>query len=215
MPRGIAGDGDQYRMSHARGSSVARGLGRAALLMLLFCFAFAASSARVRADEFGAFGPEGARMREQLWILPSGEAGRPMRATVFRPQDDPVNPGKRRPTRDHQSRNRRGDAALGVDACLLLAVAVVRRSRVHRRAAAAPRSRGDGRALVGIDRDAASIPITLHREWSRRTISPPPSTYGRRSRSLRPTASSSSAFRQAAGRRLRSLRVTCRRSKPW
>ena len=56
-------------------------------------------------------------------------------------------------TRHHQSRNRRGDAALGVDAGLLLAVAVVRRSRVHRRAAAASRSRGDGRATFGIDRD--------------------------------------------------------------
>lgn len=36
---------------------------------------------------FGPFGPEGARMREQLWILPSGDPNAKLRATVFRPQD--------------------------------------------------------------------------------------------------------------------------------
>lgn len=36
---------------------------------------------------YGSFGPEGARMREQLWILPSGEPDRVLRATVFRPDD--------------------------------------------------------------------------------------------------------------------------------
>lgn len=36
---------------------------------------------------FGAFGPEGPRMREQLWVLPSGEPGHALRATVFRPDD--------------------------------------------------------------------------------------------------------------------------------
>lgn len=34
---------------------------------------------------YGPYGPEGARMREQLWILPSGDPARPMRATVFQP----------------------------------------------------------------------------------------------------------------------------------
>lgn len=35
---------------------------------------------------YGPFGPEGQRMREQLWLLPSGEPGVALRATVFRPQ---------------------------------------------------------------------------------------------------------------------------------
>ena len=37
------------------------------------------------ADRFGPFGPEAPRMREQLWILPSGDPNRDLRATVFRP----------------------------------------------------------------------------------------------------------------------------------
>lgn len=42
---------------------------------------------------FGAFGPEGARMREQLWLVPSGDPHIAMRATMFRPRgasDDDV-----------------------------------------------------------------------------------------------------------------------------
>lgn len=35
----------------------------------------------------GPFGPEGPRMREQFWMVPSGEAGRYLRATVFRPEE--------------------------------------------------------------------------------------------------------------------------------
>jgi len=86
-------------MSDARGILLARGMGRATLLMLLSSFAFVTSSLGSRAAErdFGAFGPEGARMREQLWILPSGEAGRPMRATVFRPDSDATTSSKRLP----------------------------------------------------------------------------------------------------------------------
>ena len=38
---------------------------------------------------YGPFGPEGPRMREQLWVLPSGEDGHALRATVFRPHDAP------------------------------------------------------------------------------------------------------------------------------
>ena len=56
---------------------------------LLFTVAsvLAWSLTEASADEhvYGAFGPEGPRMREQLWILPSGEEGRTVRATVFRP----------------------------------------------------------------------------------------------------------------------------------
>lgn len=39
-------------------------------------------------QQYGAFGPEGLRMREQLWIMPSGDPTRGLRATVFRPEDD-------------------------------------------------------------------------------------------------------------------------------
>lgn len=46
---------------------------------------------------FGGFGPEGPRMREQLWILPSGEEGRSLRATLFRPEQDPKAPNKQFP----------------------------------------------------------------------------------------------------------------------
>lgn len=86
-------------MSDARGISLARGAGHAILLMLFITAAFFAvtGSSNAAQFEFGGFGPEGARMREQLWVLPSGEAGRPMRATVFRPEDDPANPNKRFP----------------------------------------------------------------------------------------------------------------------
>jgi dienelactone hydrolase len=34
---------------------------------------------------YGPFGPEGARLREQLWIVPGADPRTPLRATVFRP----------------------------------------------------------------------------------------------------------------------------------
>ena len=45
----------------------------------------AADPAITQSSVYGAFGPEGQRMREQLWLLPSGDASIAMRATVFRP----------------------------------------------------------------------------------------------------------------------------------
>lgn len=36
---------------------------------------------------YGAYGPEGTRLREQLWILPGADPKVPLRATVFRPAD--------------------------------------------------------------------------------------------------------------------------------
>ncbi len=47
--------------------------------------------------DYGGFGPEGPRMREQLWVLPSGENGRFLRATLFRPEEDPKTPDKKFP----------------------------------------------------------------------------------------------------------------------
>lgn len=54
-----------------------------ALLSILTC------SVQTRAAEttYGAFGPEGMRMREQLWILPSADKTVALRATVFRPAE--------------------------------------------------------------------------------------------------------------------------------
>lgn len=86
-------------MSDARGILLARRAGHATLLMLFLTIVSMISSLSTRAAEreLGGFGPEGQRMREQLWILPSGEAGRDMRATVFRPDADPSGTEKRRP----------------------------------------------------------------------------------------------------------------------
>ncbi len=35
---------------------------------------------------YGAFGPEGQRLREQLWVIPGADPKIPLRATVFRPR---------------------------------------------------------------------------------------------------------------------------------
>jgi dienelactone hydrolase len=74
-------------------------MGLAILLVGLLTVGLSFVPARATASEriFGAFGPEGARMREQLWILPSGGANVPMRATVFRPAADPSGEERRRP----------------------------------------------------------------------------------------------------------------------
>jgi len=52
--------------------------------------AAAADPAATQQSIYGAFGPEGPRMREQLWLLPSGDASVTMRATVFRPTGAPT-----------------------------------------------------------------------------------------------------------------------------
>jgi dienelactone hydrolase len=44
-----------------------------------------ADPAMTTGSMYGAFGPEGQRMREQLWLLPSGDNAIALRATVFRP----------------------------------------------------------------------------------------------------------------------------------
>lgn len=45
-----------------------------------------ATAARASSDAFGPFGPEGPRMREQLWLVPGGDPEVPLRATVFQPE---------------------------------------------------------------------------------------------------------------------------------
>ncbi len=63
-----------------------------AAVRLISCFAFAmhADVAVASPAEFGPYGPEGPRMREQLWLVPSGDSTFPLRATVFRPADGPT-----------------------------------------------------------------------------------------------------------------------------
>jgi len=39
------------------------------------------------AAAYGAYGPEGPRMREQFWLLPGADPQLPLRATVFRPSE--------------------------------------------------------------------------------------------------------------------------------
>lgn len=66
-----------------------------ALSAVVFCAALLLASTPSTAGpaeaerKYGPFGPEGARLREQLWILPSGDSETPLRATVFRPVDPP------------------------------------------------------------------------------------------------------------------------------
>jgi dienelactone hydrolase len=59
-------------------------------LMLTQSEGAAADPAMTPSSMYGAFGPEGQRMREQLWLLPSGDASVAMRATVFRPPGAPT-----------------------------------------------------------------------------------------------------------------------------
>jgi dienelactone hydrolase len=50
------------------------------------------------ADErYGPFGPEGLRMREQLWMVPGADPAVPLRTTVFKPQDEASQSPLRRP----------------------------------------------------------------------------------------------------------------------
>jgi dienelactone hydrolase len=76
------------------------GLGASALSVALFLLLIAAG-VPVRAagavSLYGPFGPESPRMREQLWIVPSGDPARVLRATVFRPDDAPGQSARRRP----------------------------------------------------------------------------------------------------------------------
>lgn len=49
---------------------------------------FTKLSAQSAPQIFGAFGPEGKRLREQFWVVPGADADTPLRATMFRPSDD-------------------------------------------------------------------------------------------------------------------------------
>jgi len=71
------------------------GVRRACRILAVFALALpvlVAAGVPLRADPnatvasiYGPFGPEGQRMREQFWLLPSGDPAIAQRATVFRP----------------------------------------------------------------------------------------------------------------------------------
>jgi dienelactone hydrolase len=70
------------------------------LAALLVVAVVAGTSARGGdASRYGPFGPQGPRMREQLWIVPSADPSAPLRATVFRPSEgrQEGSPPQRRP----------------------------------------------------------------------------------------------------------------------
>lgn len=58
------------------------------LVLVIFALIIIGGPATANPKLLGAFGPEGARMREQLWLVPSGDPNLTLRATVFRPLDD-------------------------------------------------------------------------------------------------------------------------------
>jgi dienelactone hydrolase len=86
-------------MGNREGFEPACGGGYAHLLASFLALVAVACSAPSKSAEtrFGGFGPEGPRMREQLWILPSGDVSQSMRATVFRPPAPSSLPEQRRP----------------------------------------------------------------------------------------------------------------------
>jgi len=65
---------------------------RRALLLAVLCVAFMPPwqvGQGIGAHAvYGPYGPEGPRLREQLWIVPGGDPKVPLRATVFRPPED-------------------------------------------------------------------------------------------------------------------------------
>ena len=88
---------------HVRTARGAFQLGRVLLLAAL-CLLFVSHWDRGQGtgsreiEGYGAYGPEGPRMREQFWLVPGADPQVPLRATVFRPMET-VAEGSARPTR--------------------------------------------------------------------------------------------------------------------
>ena len=66
----------------------------ASALLLAVCGTALAQSGSI--TSFGPYGPEGPRLREQHWLIPSGDGVTPLRATVFKPQNQAGQPTQRR-----------------------------------------------------------------------------------------------------------------------
>jgi dienelactone hydrolase len=88
MIRTMGAAGARPRQVHRTGAWCTRAAVTVWGALLLVAVATVARPAHA-SDVFGPFGPEGPRLREQLWILPSADHGYPLRATVFRPADPP------------------------------------------------------------------------------------------------------------------------------
>ncbi len=73
------------------------GCGLAVLAAMFLRLADASAGSASGTNAFGPYGPEGPRLREQLWLLPSGDGISPLRATVFRPLDEAASGATRRP----------------------------------------------------------------------------------------------------------------------
>ena len=80
---GASAGSARFSVRLARWSVLAAAAAFAVVLPLVATAAPAGVSQEAAA--YGPFGPEGPRLREQLWILPSADHGFPLRATVFRP----------------------------------------------------------------------------------------------------------------------------------
>jgi dienelactone hydrolase len=67
-----------------------RGLLLAALCLIMLApwqTGLGTGAGDVEGAAYGAYGPEGPRMREQFWLLPGADPQVPLRATVFRPSE--------------------------------------------------------------------------------------------------------------------------------
>ena len=58
------------------------------VVLLFIALSISSAGALAASQTLGAYGPEGNRMREQLWLVPSGDPAIQLRATVFRPKDE-------------------------------------------------------------------------------------------------------------------------------
>jgi len=87
---GVFGDMNIAALKARPASGRGRGLPLAALcLMMLWLgtYGSAAAAGDREGSSYGAYGPEGPRMREQFWVVPGADAQVPLRATVFRPAE--------------------------------------------------------------------------------------------------------------------------------
>lgn len=73
------------RLGARRSRRSAAGIGRVIAVVVALVLLVDTTATRT---SYGPFGPPGARMGEQLWLLPSGSPGTQQRATVFFPSPD-------------------------------------------------------------------------------------------------------------------------------
>lgn len=91
----IPRDVDRGRYSRRRTWRALSGVLYALALAIAGAEGASAQSGAVTA--FGPYGPEGPRLREQHWLIPSGDGITPLRATVFKPAEPVGQPARRKP----------------------------------------------------------------------------------------------------------------------